>query len=395
MNEHPSALHPSALYPSALSELSEEERLLRDTVLDFAKREIAPHVRRMDTEAHLDRKIIDELFALGVMGVEIPEAYGGGGASFFSAIVVIEALAQVDASVSVLVDVQNTLVENTILRDGNEEQKQRYLPKLCQSWVGSYALSEEGSGSDAFSLRTKAQKDGKGFRLSGGKLWITNAAESELFIVFATTDPSLGHRGIGAFLVERSFEGFTVEPKEDKLGIRASSTCPLTLQDVYVPPENVLGQLGQGYLVAMNTLNEGRIGIGAQMVGIAQAALDLVVLHVKERKQFGRALSEFQAIQFQIADMRVQLEAARLLVYNAARLKDRGRPFVMEAAMAKLMSSQVAEHCASLAVDLLGGVGFTKDYAAEKLYRDAKIGKIYEGTSNMQLMTIAKQLLRE
>jgi alkylation response protein AidB-like acyl-CoA dehydrogenase len=376
-----------------LTTLSEEDRLLRDTVLDFANREVAPHVGQMDADGAMRLEIVRGLFELGVMGVEVPEQFGGAGSSFFSAVVVVEALAQVDASVSVLVDVQNTLVQNTILRAASAEQKARYLPRLTSEWVGSYALSESGSGSDAFGLKTLARKDGAGYVLSGGKLWITNAAESQLFIVFATVDPSLGHRGITAFLIERDTPGFSVGKKEDKLGIRASSTCPLTLEEVKLGPEQVLGTVGKGYLEAMHTLNEGRIGIGAQMVGIAQAALDLALAHAKERKQFGKPLTEFQAVQFQLAEMAADVEVARLLVYNAARMKDAGQPIASAAAMAKLRASEVAERVASQAVDLLGGVGFTREYPVEKLYRDAKIGKIYEGTSNMQLMTIAKGLI--
>lgn len=347
----------------------------------------------MDEQCKMDPAIVSGLFELGVMGTEIPEQYGGAGSSFFTAILAVEALATVDASVSVLLDVQNTLVINTLLRWANEDQKQRYLPRLATEWVGSYALSEASSGSDAFALKTKAVRDGDHFVLSGSKLWITNAAESALFIVFATVDPSLGYKGITAFLIERDQAGFTIEAKEKKLGIRASSTCPLTLDGVRVPVSNVLGEVGKGYKVAIETLNEGRIGIGAQMLGIAQAAFDHAVRHVKERKQFGQALAEFQGVQFQLADMRAKLEGARLLVYNAARLKDAGEPFLSEAAMAKLVASEVAEELASRAVDLLGGVGFTVEYPVEKLYRDAKIGKIYEGTSNMQLATIAKQIL--
>lgn len=376
-----------------LTQLTEEESLLRQAVLDFADKRVVPRAADMDRTAAMDQDIINGLFELGLMGIEVPEELGGAGSGFFSAIVAVEALATVDASVSVLLDVQNTLVQNTILREGTLEQKQRYLPRLCENWVGSYALSESGSGSDAFALATTAKKSGDDYVLNGSKLWITNAHESELFIVFATVDRQLGHKGITAFLVERSMPGFTVEAKEDKLGIRASSTCPLALSDVRVPRANVLGEVGKGYRVAMDTLNEGRIGIGAQMLGIAQASLDLATEYAKERKQFGRAIADFQGVQFQLAEMRTDLEAARLLVYNAARLKEAGRPFVSEAAMAKLRASEVAERSASRAVDLLGGVGFTKEYQAEKFYRDAKIGKIYEGTSNMQLLTIAKHLL--
>lgn len=375
--------------------LTEEEALLQETVLDFAQRQIAPRIRQMDREGIMPREIVDGLFELGVMGIEVPEEYGGASADFFSAIVVVETLARVDASVSVLLDVQNTLVQNTLLRSGSEAQKSKYLPLLCSKWVGSYALSEAESGSDAFALRTKAVDEGDHFMLFGTKLWITNAHESELFVVFANAAPEKGYKGITAFLVERGFEGFSVQAKEDKLGIRASSTCGLSLEGVRVPKENVLGEVGKGYKIAMETLNEGRIGIGAQMIGIAQAALDLAVQHVRERKQFGRTISEFQGVQFQIAEMRTDLEAARLLVYNAARLKDAGRPFLTEAAMAKLRASEVAERLASMAVDLLGGVGFTREFLAEKLYRDAKIGKIYEGTSNLQRVTIAKQVLSD
>jgi alkylation response protein AidB-like acyl-CoA dehydrogenase len=350
-------------------------------------------VSEMEHNKAIPRTLIDELFELGVMGAEVPAQYGGSGSTFFNAILAIEALAEVDPSVSVLVDVQNTLVLNTVLRLGNAEQKARYLPKLCQGWVGSYALSEAGSGSDAFALTTEARKEGAGFRLSGEKLWITNAFESELFIVFATVDKSLGYKGITAFLVERNQPGFSVGPRENKLGIVASSTCPLLFDNTFVPDENVLGPVGLGYKVAIETLNEGRIGIGAQMLGLAQAAFDHAARHVSERKQFGKALKEFQGVQFQLARLRTHIEAARLLVYNAARLKDQGLPLVAEAAMAKYFASEVAEEAASLAIDLLGGVGFTKEYPVEKLYRDAKIGKIYEGTSNMQLLTIAKQFL--
>jgi len=367
--------------------------MLRDAVLDFARRKIAPHAAQMDSDAMMRRDIIDGLFEMGVMGIEVPEQHGGAGASFFSAIVVVEALAEVDASVSVLLDVQNTLVLNTLLRSATQEQKARYLPLLSSKWVGSYALSEAGSGSDALALACRATEEDDHYVLTGSKLWITNAAESELFIVFANVDPSLGHKGITAFLVERDTPGFTVEAKEDKLGIRASSTCPLTLDDVRVKKTQILGDVGQGYRIALETLNEGRIGIGAQMLGIGEAALNLALAHVKERKQFGRQLADFQGIQFQLAKMRTSLETARLLVYNAARLKDSGAPFLQEAAMAKLHASDVAESLASQCIDLLGGIGFTKEYQAEKLYRDAKIGKIYEGTSNMQLLTIAKQMI--
>ncbi|MEB2313153.1 MAG: acyl-CoA dehydrogenase [Sorangiineae bacterium] len=373
-----------------LTSLSEEERLFQSAVRGFARERVAPAVERMDRAAEVDGALIPGLFELGVMGVEVPSEYGGAGSSFFNAILAVEALAVVDPSISVFVDVQNTLVDNCILRWANAEQKQRYLPKLCSEWVGSYALSEAGSGSDAFALATRAEKRGDRWLLNGRKLWITNGAESSLFIVFANVDPSRGHRGITAFLVEKSFKGFSVGKKEDKLGIRASSTCELLLEDAEVPEENVLGELGKGYKIAIETLNEGRIGIGSQMIGLAEGALDYAVRYLHERKQFGKPLAEFQGLQFQYAQAATELEAARLMVYNAARLKDAGASFVKEAAMAKLFSSQVAERTASLAVELLGGVGFTKDYPVEKFFRDAKIGKIYEGTSNMQLATIAK-----
>jgi butyryl-CoA dehydrogenase/short/branched chain acyl-CoA dehydrogenase len=378
--------------PQPLTQLSEEETLFFDTVLAYARDRIAPRVRQLDEEGVLDATMLPGLFELGVMGIEIPAEHGGSASSFFNAILAVEALARVDASFAVLVDVQNTLVNNALLRWGTDEQKGRYLPKLSQTWVGSYALSEAGSGSDAFALQCRAEKTSAGWRLTGRKLWITNANESTLFIVFATVDPSQGYKGITAFLVERGFAGFSVGKKEDKLGIRASSTCELILDDCEVPTANVLGEIGKGYKIAIETLNEGRIGIGAQMLGVAQAALDHTLSHVSERKQFGQAIAEFQGVQFQYARMAMEIEAARLLVYNAARLKDAGLPFIREAAMAKLFASEVAERAASLAIDLMGGVGFTKEYPVEKLYRDAKIGKIYEGTSNMQLATIAKLL---
>jgi len=379
--------------PQPLTTLSEEESLLQAAVRDFARSRVRPLVAQMEHEKAIPRALIDELFALGVMGSEVPIELGGAGSNFVSAILSIEALAEVDPSVSVLVDVQNTLVQNTLLRAGTAEQKARYLPQLCQSWVGSYALSEAGSGSDAFALQTEARKDGSGYRLSGEKLWITSAAESSLFIVFANVDKSLGYKGITAFLVERDQAGFSILPREDKLGIVASSTCPLLFENCFVAEENVLGPVGLGYKIAIETLNEGRIGIGAQMLGLAQAAFNHAVKHVSERKQFGKAIKDFQGVQFQLARLRTHIEAARLLVYNAARLKDANKPLVAEAAMAKYYASEVAEEAASLAVDLLGGVGFTKEYPVEKLYRDAKIGKIYEGTSNMQLLTIAKHFL--
>jgi alkylation response protein AidB-like acyl-CoA dehydrogenase len=378
-----------------LTQLSEEERLFRDSVLDFAKKRIAPRVAAMDEKAALDADLLPALFELGLMGVEVPEQHGGAGAGFFTAILAIEALAVVDPSVSVLVDVQNTLVANALLRWATDAQKERYLPRLCRDWIGSYALSEAGSGSDAFALATQAEQRGDRWILNGRKLWITNAHESELFLVFANVDKAKGYRGITAFLVERSFPGFSVGKKEDKLGIRASSTCEIVLEDCEVPAGNVLGEVGKGYKIAIETLNEGRIGIGAQMLGLSIGAFDHAMRHMGERKQFGQPIASFQGLQFQYARVATEIEAARLMVYNAARLKDAGQPFVKEAAMAKLFASEVAERTASMCVEFLGGVGFTKEYPVEKLYRDAKIGKIYEGTSNMQLGTIAKLVQAE
>jgi alkylation response protein AidB-like acyl-CoA dehydrogenase len=377
---------------TALTDLRDEERLFFDTVLAFARDRIAPRVREMDESAHLDPTLVRELFELGVMGVEIPTEYGGGGSSFFTAILAVQALARVDPSLAVLVDVQNTLVENALLRWGTGAQKARYCPKLASEWVGSYALSEASSGSDAFALKARAEKRGDRYVLNGRKLWITNAHESSLFIVFANLDPDKGYKGISAFLVERGFAGFSVGKKEDKLGIRASSTCELMLDDCEVPEENVLGEVGRGYKIAIEALNEGRIGIGAQMLGLAEGAFAQALSYMRERVQFGKAIAEFQGMQFQYARVAMEIEAARLLVYNAARLKDAGQPFVKEAAMAKLFASEVAERTASVCVEFFGGVGFTREYPAEKFYRDAKIGKIYEGTSNMQLATIAKLL---
>ncbi|HSK08353.1 MAG TPA: acyl-CoA dehydrogenase, partial [Vicinamibacterales bacterium] len=375
-----------------LTVLSEEERLLRASVLEFARHRIRPLVREMDEQAHIPRQLIDDLFALGVMGVEIPERYGGGDAGFFHSVLVVEALSEVDPSVGVMVDVQNTLVVNALLRWGSEEVKDRFLPALATRTVGAYALSESGSGSDAFALASRAVVRDEGFVLNGRKLWITNGNEADLFIVFANANPDAGYRGITAFLVERGTPGFTVGKKEDKMGIRASSTCELILEDCFVPRGNVLGEVGKGYKVAIETLNEGRIGIGAQMIGLARGALDHALAYVKERKQFGKAIAEFQGVQFQVARAATELEAARLLVYNAARLRDAGRPFLTEAAMCKLYSSEAAEHVTSIAVQLFGGNGFVRDYPVEKLYRDAKVGEIYEGTSNLQMQTIAKQL---
>jgi len=376
-----------------LTALSEDERLLFDSVLEFAGREIAPCVREMDEQARFPKDLLAKLFELGVMGIEVPEELGGSGGSFVHAVLAVEALARIDASVAVLVDVQNTLVINAITRWGGDDLKRRFLQKLTGGAVGAYALSEAGSGSDAFALQTRATEAGDAFSLTGRKLWITNANEADVFIVFATVNPDAGYRGITAFMVERGSPGFSVGKKEDKLGIRASSTCELLFEECSVPRANVLGEVGKGYKVAIETLNEGRIGIGAQMLGIAQAALDHAVRYTKERKQFGKAVAEFQGVQFELARAATDVEAARLLVYNAARLRDAGRPFVTEAAMCKLHASEVAERVASMAVNLFGGYGFVKDYPVEKLYRDAKIGQIYEGTTNLQLQTIAKALL--
>lgn len=380
---------------NAITVLSEEERLFKASVLGFARERITPLVSEMDERAAMSPDLIVALFELGVMGIEIPEEYGGAGSSFFNAILAVEAFAQVDPSFSVLVDVQNTLVNNALLRWGTAEQKSRYLPRMTSEWVGSYALSEAGSGSDAFALQARATDKGDYWQLDGQKLWITNANESGLFIVLANVAPDKGYKGITAFLVERTFGGFSVGKKENKLGIRASSTCEIVLDGCRVPKHNVLGEVGQGYKIAIETLNEGRIGIGAQMLGLAQGAFDCAMSYVLQRKQFGKPIAEFQGVQFQFAHMATEIEAARLMVYNAARLKDMGQPFIKQAAMAKLFASEVAERSASLAVELLGGVGFTKEFPVEKFYRDAKIGKIYEGTSNMQLATIAKLLIKE
>jgi len=379
--------------PIPLSQLSQDEALFRDSVYEFADREIRPLVREMDEHAKIPPTLLPRLFDLGVMGVEIPEAYGGAGATFFHSVLAVEALSRVDPSIGVLVDVQNTLVINALLRWATDAQKAAYLPKLASGTIGAYALSEAGSGSDAFAMGSRGSQHGDGFVLNGRKLWITNANEASLFIVFANVNPEAGYRGITAFLVERDFEGFSVGKKEDKLGIRASSTCELLLEDCHVPRGNVLGEVGKGYKVAIETLNEGRIGIGAQMVGLAQGALDATIDYVKDRKQFGKPIADFQGVQFQIARAATDIEAARLMVYNAARLRDARQPFLKEAAMCKLFSSEVAEHVSSLAVNLFGGYGFVKDYPVEKFFRDAKIGQIYEGTSNLQLQTIAKQIL--
>ena len=375
-----------------LTLLSEEEAAFRDLVADFAAREIEPLRAAMDEAQEMRPELVKQLFALDLMGIEVPEQYGGAGSSFFNAILVIEELAKVDPSVSVLVDVQNTLVANCLLNWSSEAQKQRYLPRLCRDQVGAYALSEPGSGSDAFALATRAPARDGGYRLNGRKLFITNAQEADIFVVFATVDPAAGYKGITAFIVERGMPGFKVAKKENKLGIRASSTCELSLADVEVGPEQVLGQVGKGYKVAIETLNEGRIGIAAQMAGLAAGALRHALAYSRERRQFGQPIFSFQAVQMRLAEMASQVEAARLMTYNAARLKDAGAPFVKEAAMAKYFASMVAEWVASEALELFGGYGFTKDYPAEKYFRDSKIGKIYEGTTFMQLQTIAKLL---
>ena len=378
---------------AALTTLTEDERLFRDSVYEFADREIRPLVREMDEHAKIPRGLLDKLFQLGVMGIEIPETYGGAGAGFFHSVLAVEALSRVDPSIGVLVDVQNTLVINALLRWGSDDTKRRYLPKMASNVIGAYALSEAGSGSDAFAMATRARERGGDWTITGHKLWITNGNEADLFIVFANADPEAGYRGITAFLVERGAEGFTVGKKEDKLGIRASSTCELVFEECRVPRANVLGEVGKGYKVAIETLNEGRIGIGAQMVGLAQGAIDHTIKYTRDRKQFGAAIADFQAVRHQLARAATELEAARLLVYNAARLHDAGLPFLSEAAMCKIFSSEVAERVTSLSVNLHGGNGFVKEYPVEKLYRDAKIGQIYEGTSNLQLETIAKQIL--
>ncbi len=380
--------------PRPLTSLTEEEELFRDSVADFARDQLGPHVEEMDREGKFRPELIESFFEMGLMGIEIPEAYGGAGATFFMSILAVEELSRVDASAGVIVDVQNTLVNNALLRWGTEEQKKRYFPRLASEWVGAYALSEASSGSDAFSMRCRAERQGDAYRLNGQKLWITNGYEASLFIVFATADPEAGYKGITAFLVERDTPGFSVGKKEDKLGIRASSTCEILLEDCEIPAANVLGEVGKGYKVAIETLNEGRIGIGAQMIGVARGALDAALSYAQERQAFGKPISSFQGIQFPLAEMATDVETARLLVYNTARLKQAGKNFLTEAAMAKYHSSMVAERVTSQAVEIYGGYGYTRDYPVEKFYRDAKIGKIYEGTSNMQLATIAKQLLR-
>jgi alkylation response protein AidB-like acyl-CoA dehydrogenase len=376
-----------------LTQLTEDEIILRDSVRAFADAQIRPLVREMDEHAKIPRTLLDALFDLGIMGIEVPESYGGAGGRFFHAVVAVEELSRVDPSIGVLVDVQNTLVINALLRWGSDDVKRRYLPKLATKMVGAYALSEAGSGSDAFALATRAVATPDGYVLTGRKLWITNGNEADLFVVFANINPEAGYRGISAFIVERGFPGFSVGKKEDKLGIRASSTCELILEECRVPAANVLGEPGKGYKVAIETLNEGRIGIGAQMIGLSKGALEHAIRYTKERKQFGKAIADFQAVQFQLARAAVELEAATLTVYNAARLRDAGRPFLTEAAICKIYASEVAERITSLAVNLFGGNGFVKEYPVEKLYRDQKIGQIYEGTSNLQLQTIAKQIL--
>lgn len=378
----------------ALTVLSEEESMFRDAVREFAETDIRPHVYEMDQAAQFRPDLISKFFELGLMGIEVPEEYGGSGGTIFMAVLAIEELARVDASAAIYVDVHNTLVNNALLRRASSEQKSRYFPRLTSRLLGAFALSEPGSGSDAFALATRAERKGDAWVLTGTKFWITNGAEAGLFIVFANADPSKGYKGITGFLVEKGFPGFSIGKKENKLGIRASSTTELILDGCIVPAENVLGPVGQGYKISIETLNEGRIGIGAQMIGVASGALQAATAYVKERHQFGKPIAEFQAVQFQLAQMATDLEAARLMVYNAARLKDAGQPFAQQAAMAKLFSSQVADRITSSCLELFGGYGYSKEYPAEKYYRDAKIGTIYEGTSNMQLQTIAKGLLK-
>src|SRR5580658_5312999 len=387
------SVQAAATAPAPLVSLTEDEMLFRDTVRQFADESVRPHVKEMDEKGVFEHSLIDQFFELGLMGIEVPEQYGGGGGTFFEAILAVEELSRVDPSAGVVVDVQNTLVNNALLHWTTEDQKKRYLPRMCKDTVGAYALSEAGSGSDAFALQCRAELKGSEYVLNGQKLWITNGKEAGVFILLATVDPSAGYKGITAFIVEKTFPGFTVGKKEDKLGIRASSTCELILEDCRVPKENVLGKPGKGYKIAIETLNEGRIGIGAQMIGLARGAWEFACKYAVERKQFGKAISGFQGIQFQIAQMATEIEAARLMVYNCARMKDAGVNFVKEAAMTKLFASQVAERVTSLAIEIYGGYGFTKDYPVEKYWRDAKIGKIYEGTSNMQLATIAKLVL--
>jgi butyryl-CoA dehydrogenase/short/branched chain acyl-CoA dehydrogenase len=388
-------LAPTHAAPAPLVALTEDEVLFRENIRQFAEEKIRPHVREMDEKGVFDPAIIRQFFQLGLMGIEIPPEYGGGGGTFFEACLAVEEISRVDASAGVIVDVQNTLTANAFLKWGTSEQKKKYLTRMAADTVGAYALSEAGSGSDAFALQTRAELKGNEYILNGRKLWITNGKEAGIFILFATVDPAAGYKGITAFIIEKEFPGFSVGKKEDKLGIRASSTCELLLEDCRVPQSNVLGEVGKGYKIAIETLNEGRIGIGAQMLGVARGAWEYATRYTQERKQFGKALAEFQGIQFQIAQMATEIEAARLLVYNAARMKDARMNFVKEAAMAKLFASQVAERVSSLCVEIYGGYGFTKDEPVEKYYRDAKIGKIYEGTSNMQLQTIAKLVMQK
>jgi alkylation response protein AidB-like acyl-CoA dehydrogenase len=395
MPEAPFRLSPRPHSPSPLTHLSEEEKLFGATVLRFAEEKIAPLVRTMEDAQQFTPGLVEQLFELGLMGIEIPEEHGGAAGSFFDSVLAIQALSTVDPAVAVLVDVHNTLVVSALRRWATAEQQNLWLPRLATDTAGAYALSEAGSGSDAFALQTRAEKSGNGYSLTGRKLWISNAREAGLFIVFATLDPAAGYRGITAFLVEKNTPGFTVGRKEDKLGIRASSTCELVFDNCLVSAECLLGDPGKGYKIAIETLNEGRIGIGAQMLGLAEGAWGHAARYAQERRQFGKPIAEFQAVQFTLAEMATQIEAARLMVYNAARLKDAGQPYVREAAMAKLFASQVAERVASQCVEVYGGNGFVRDYPAEKYYRDAKVGKIYEGTSNMQLATIAKQVLQK
>jgi len=377
----------------ALTRLAEDEVIFRDSVYEFADKEIRPLAREMDEHAKFNPGLLKKLFEMGLLSVEVPESYGGAGGTFFHSVLAVESLSRVDPSVGVLVDVQNTLVINAVMRWGTEGIKRKYLPKFATNMIGAYCLSEAGSGSDAFAMATRATEKGDGYAINGRKLWITNGNEADMFIVFANVNPDAGYRGITAFIVDRGTPGFTVGKKEDKLGIRASSTCELLFEDCVVPKSQILGEVGKGYKVAIETLNEGRIGIGAQMLGLAQGALDHTIAYVKERKQFGKPIADFQGVQFQIARMALDVETTRLLVYNSARLRDAGQPFLTEAAMCKIHSSEVAERVASMAINLYGGNGFVKEYPVEKLYRDAKIGQIYEGTSNMQLGTIAKNLL--
>jgi len=387
-------MEEAALSMNPLTRLSEDESMLKEAAADFAQSAIKPKVLEMDEAAKLDPELIKQFFEMGLMGIEIPEQYGGGGGTFFMSIVAIEQISKVDASTGVFMDVQNTLVNNAVLNFGSEDVKKRFLPQLATEKVGAYCLSEAGSGSDAFALKTTAEEDGDAYVLNGAKLWITNAKEADIFLVFANVNPDEGYRGITGFIVERGFEGFSISKKENKLGIRASSTCEVLLDNCRVPKENILGEVGKGYKVAIETLNEGRIGIGAQMIGIAQGALEATLDYVKERKQFGKAIADFQGVQFQLAKMATDIESARLLVYNSARKKEAGEPFLKEAAMAKYVAAEVAESVSSKAVDLFGGYGYVKEYPVEKYLRDSKIGKIYEGTSNIQLQTIAKILLK-